>query len=134
MPNVTWVELMPFGSVVDTMVKANSVICHAGVGTIMTALQVGHTPVVVPRQARYGEHVDDHQLDIATRFAERSLVRCVTGNKDLVPLLSPRGRGHDSRIGKGSVELHAALTAAVVATSPRWRTGLPLRRRGDSGL
>ena len=128
MPNTTWVEFMAFEEVVDTMTKANSVVCHAGVGTIMTALQTGHAPVVIPRQANYGEHVDDHQLDIATRFAERGMVRCVTSETDLAPLLAPRGGNSDRQIGTGSMELRAAVSEAVAAEPshrhvvfPHWR-------------
>jgi UDP-N-acetylglucosamine transferase subunit ALG13 len=128
MPNTVWIEFMPYEEVVDTMAKADSVICHAGVGTIMTALKAGHTPVVIPRQAQHGEHVDDHQLDIATRFAERGLVRCVTIETDLAPLLTPRGENNGRQIGKGSAELRKAVLDAVAA-EPRGRLlGFPLRR------
>jgi UDP-N-acetylglucosamine--N-acetylmuramyl-(pentapeptide) pyrophosphoryl-undecaprenol N-acetylglucosamine transferase len=41
------------------------VICHAGVGSTMSALEHGQRPIVVPRSARHGEHVDDHQHDLA---------------------------------------------------------------------
>lgn len=129
MQNVTWIEFMPFDDVVDTMIKADNVICHAGVGSIMTALQVGHTPVVVPRLADHGEHVDDHQLDIATRFAERGLVRCVTTATDLAPLLTPRNIHDDRPIGKGSVALRAAVADAVtVGIASRTRRFVGLRR------
>ena len=124
MPNTTWVEFMPFEDVVDTMARADSVVCHAGIGTIMTALQAGHTPVVIPRQAHHGEHVDDHQLDIATRFAERGLVRCVTIETDLAPLLTPRNEDADRQIGKGSRELRAVVSSAVAA-GPRRRCAFP---------
>jgi UDP-N-acetylglucosamine transferase subunit ALG13 len=120
MPGTTWVELMAFDELVETMARAESVVCHAGVGTIMTALQAGHTPVVIPRQAQHGEHVDDHQLDIATHFAERGLVRCVTSETDLVPLLTARGENSSPRVGKGSVELRAVVAAAADA-EPRRR-------------
>lgn len=118
-PNTTWVEFMPFEALVDAMVQADSVVCHAGVGTIMTALQAGHTPVVIPRQAQHGEHVDDHQLDIAMHFAERGLVRRVTCERDLGPLLTPRREADDQRIGKGSVELRATVYNAVDARTHR---------------
>ena len=121
MPNTTWVEFMSFEDVVEMMDKADSVVCHAGVGTIMTALQAEHTPVVIPRRADRGEHVDDHQMDIASRFAERGLVRCVTPETDLVPLLEPRGENPDRRIGMGSTELRAAVSKAVAAKPGRRR-------------
>jgi UDP-N-acetylglucosamine transferase subunit ALG13 len=115
-PNTSWVELMPFEELVSTMARTDSVICHGGVGTIMTSMQAGHTPVVIPRQAQYGEHVDDHQMDIAARFAERGLIRCVTSETDLAPLLTSRGsEGEDRLIGKGSALLRAAVADAVAA-------------------
>jgi len=115
MPNTTWIEFLPFDELVATMASADNVVCHAGVGTIMTALQAGHTPVVIPRLAHHAEHVDDHQLDIATRFAERGLVRCVAFETDLAPLLTPRDENSNRRIGRGSVELRAFVSRAVTA-------------------
>lgn len=128
MPNATWVEFMPFQDVVDTMARAKSIVCHAGVGTIITALRAGHTPVVVPRQARHGEHVDDHQLDIATRFAERGLIRCVTSEIDLAPLFTPRNESENRQIGKGSTALRAAVSDAVASGSDRRHLNFSLRR------
>jgi UDP-N-acetylglucosamine transferase subunit ALG13 len=123
MPNTTWFELMAFDELVETMARADNVICHAGVGTIMTALQQGHTPVVIPRQARHDEHVDDHQLEIAMRFVERDLIRCVNSETDLAPLLVPRS-DTIQRIGKGSRELRATVLEAVAAGPNRGRFAL----------
>lgn len=45
--------------------RADVVISHAGVGTILELLDLGISPVIVPRRRARGEHVDDHQLQIA---------------------------------------------------------------------
>jgi len=119
MPHTTWVEFMPYEEVVATMTRVDSVVCHAGVGTIMTALKTGHTPVVIPRLAQHNEHVDDHQLDIATRFAERGLVRCVTTETDLTSLLTPRSETSGHQIGRGCAELRTAVAEAVAAKIDR---------------
>jgi UDP-N-acetylglucosamine transferase subunit ALG13 len=51
----------------DEQVRAaDVVVCHAGVGTLMRAWELGKYPVVVPRRRHRGEHVDDHQLQIAS--------------------------------------------------------------------
>ena len=42
---------------------------HAGVGSILTCLRLGRTPLVVPRQSRFGEHVDDHQVELTRALA-----------------------------------------------------------------
>jgi UDP-N-acetylglucosamine--N-acetylmuramyl-(pentapeptide) pyrophosphoryl-undecaprenol N-acetylglucosamine transferase len=48
--------------------KADVVVSHAGTGSILSALLAGKIPIVVPRTASTGEHVDQHQEDLA-RFA-----------------------------------------------------------------
>lgn len=40
-------------------------ISHAGVGTLLSALKLGKTVIAVPRYVRFGEHIDDHQTQIA---------------------------------------------------------------------
>lgn len=52
---------------------ADVVISHAGVGSALTALRCGKRPILVPREAWRGEHVDDHQIQIATELADRDL-------------------------------------------------------------
>ena len=34
-------------------------------------LQMGKVPIVVPRQKKYGEHVNDHQVDFCRKIEER---------------------------------------------------------------
>ncbi|WP_109776001.1 glycosyltransferase [Quadrisphaera granulorum] len=43
---------------------ADVVISHAGVGTLLTLLDLGLHPLMVGRRAHRGEHVDDHQADM----------------------------------------------------------------------
>lgn len=62
-------------------------ICHAGVGTILTGLKAGKKVIVVPRRAAFGEHVDDHQLEIAQSFARAGYVRAVEDVADLADAL-----------------------------------------------
>ena len=45
--------------------RADVVITHAGVGSVIGLIDSGIFPVVVPRRAAHGEHVDDHQQEIA---------------------------------------------------------------------
>lgn len=43
--------------------QARIVISHGGPSSFMMPLEMGKTPIVVPRQYQYGEHVNNHQLD-----------------------------------------------------------------------
>ena len=55
------------------MRSADLVIAHAGAGSAISAMRAGHRPVLVPRQARHGEHVDDHQVQIAAELGRLGL-------------------------------------------------------------
>ncbi|MBQ8555350.1 MAG: beta(1,3)galactosyltransferase EpsH [Clostridia bacterium] len=57
----------------DCMARADIVITHGGTGAIIRAVKLGKRVIVVPRLARYGEHVDDHQLQIMSMFDELQL-------------------------------------------------------------
>ncbi|NLL04352.1 MAG: beta(1,3)galactosyltransferase EpsH [Clostridiaceae bacterium] len=50
------------------MKKSDIVITHGGTGAIIGAVKAGKKVVAVPRLAKYGEHVDDHQLQILNQF------------------------------------------------------------------
>ncbi len=50
---------------------ARIVITHGGPASFIMPLQHGKTPIVVPRQQRFGEHINDHQLDFAKKVCER---------------------------------------------------------------
>lgn len=56
------------------MSKADIVITHGGTGAIIGAVKKGKKVIAVPRLARYGEHVDDHQLQLVGQFKELNLI------------------------------------------------------------
>ena len=73
-PGVTWRKFMEHDELMLNISSARGFFCHAGVGSVITSLMQEVTPVVIPREARFGEHIDDHQLDLAPRLEERGLV------------------------------------------------------------
>ena len=54
--------------------NASSIISHAGMGSIITALEYDKPLLVMPRFRKYGEVVNDHQLAIASRFEQLGLL------------------------------------------------------------
>lgn len=125
---VTWLQYMPYEDVMETMTNSDTVICHAGVGTIMTALRLGHLPVVIPRLQQYGEHVDDHQCDIAIRLAESGLVTYLRQGQPVPEINTRRTRpGDDDAIGAGE-RLRAAVARAI-DEGPTRRSGSGLIQR-----
>ncbi len=59
--------------------RADVVVAHAGAGIIASALQARKRPLVLPRLKRFGEHVDDHQLQLARKLDEMGLAVLVEG-------------------------------------------------------
>lgn len=64
---------VPYAEMVAAVAQADVVVAHAGAGAAMTALEAGRCPVLVPRSGALGEHVDDHQEQIADELARRGL-------------------------------------------------------------
>ena len=56
------------------MKSSTLVITHGGTGAIITAVKAGKKVIAVPRLAQYGEHVDDHQLQLLKQFDSMNLI------------------------------------------------------------
>lgn len=67
--------------------KARVIITHAGVGTITECLKKGKKVIVVPRLKKYGEHTNDHQLQITKEFALKGYILPVYDVKKLSTVL-----------------------------------------------
>jgi UDP-N-acetylglucosamine transferase subunit ALG13 len=76
----------------ERMRTASAIVAHAGMGTILTALELGKPLLVMPRRAELGEHRNDHQLGTAQRFAELGRVRVAFDETELPALLDELDR------------------------------------------
>ena len=63
--------------------RASLVVGHGGTGTILNALKFQIPIVVVPRRHSYGEHVDDHQVELAQRLVGNELIKVVYDIEEL---------------------------------------------------
>lgn len=62
-------------------------VTHSGVATIIESLKKDKPIIVMPRLAKYGEHVDDHQVQIADSFRDLNYIfECCEGD-DLAKLI-----------------------------------------------
>lgn len=67
-------DLVPRDELHRLVAAADVVVTHGGPATILEVRSLGKLPVVVPRDPRWGEHVDAHQLRFARRLGEMGLV------------------------------------------------------------
>ncbi len=58
----------------ERMSNADIVITHGGTGAIIGAVKKGKKVIAVPRLKKYGEHVDDHQLQLIKQFDGMNLI------------------------------------------------------------
>ena len=65
-----WERFLEAEAVRKYLNEAEIIVTHAGTASIMEALYLEKRVVAVPRYKRYGEHVDDHQTQIASRLSE----------------------------------------------------------------
>lgn len=67
----TWKKLFPYQKMVKLVDEARIVITHGGPSSFIMPLQVGKTPIVVPRKYEFNEHVNNHQVAFSKAVAER---------------------------------------------------------------
>jgi UDP-N-acetylglucosamine transferase subunit ALG13 len=139
---VQWFDYLPWDDLSQRMQEAEAVITHAGVGSTVTAIQSGKKPVLIPRLARFGEHVDDHQLQLAERFEARGL-GLVCGDSDDIraaaqdartspaPAVGGRRAGLSRAVARAASTPEGVLSSAAgpvrgrrrLRSGPRWRIG-----------
>ena len=54
--------------------KADLIITHGGVGSILSALKYNKKVIATPRLSKYNEHTNDHQKQIVKEFADRNYI------------------------------------------------------------
>ncbi len=54
--------------------KADLIITHGGGGSIFEALQLQKKVICVPRRKRYGEHINDHQMEIVLYLSQKKYI------------------------------------------------------------
>lgn len=64
-------KMMSFEEMQNTLKDARIVITHGGPSSFIEALQFGKVPIVVPRQEKYREHVNNHQVDFTELIEKR---------------------------------------------------------------
>jgi len=66
---------------------SNIIITHGGTGTIITALKKGKKVIAMARIAEFGEHVDDHQIQVVKELNKLRLIVSVESVLDLKAIL-----------------------------------------------
>lgn len=68
---IDYVQMEEFDQLMD---KADLIITHAGVGSIIAGLEKHKKMIVAAREKVYGEHVNNHQEQILENFSHRGYI------------------------------------------------------------
>lgn len=63
--------------------KADLIITHGGVGSIISSIKKDKKVIAVPRLEKYKEHVNDHQKDIVETFNQAGYIIGIEGVEQL---------------------------------------------------
>ena len=77
------IDLMPKEELEELQDKADLIITHGGVGSIISSLEKGKKVIAIPRLHKYSEHVNDHQKEIVEKFNSDG---CIIGINDVKEL------------------------------------------------
>lgn len=124
--------LLPYLEFLEVIRTSTVVVCQGGPGSVMDARRCGFVPIAVPRLARFGEVVDDHQVAFCRHAAEQGWARSVETEADLHRALD-LAVADPASLRCGPFESTAEATARelelrVEAMLARPRRGLHLRR------
>lgn len=94
--NCPYFRFIPFSESSNYIKRAKVVVSHAGIGTIITASKFGTPLVILPRRKKYGEHNNDHQLEIAKAIREKKGIFVTEDMDKLEDLLKEalKGKNH----------------------------------------
>lgn len=67
-PEMDFIDFTTYDEMTKLYEEASFIITHGGTGSITMGVKMGKKVIAVPRRMKYGEHNDDHQLEIVKQF------------------------------------------------------------------
>ena len=67
-------DLIPKEKLEELQEKANLIITHGGVGSIISSIEKDKKVIAVPRIHEFGEHVNNHQKEIVKDFNDKGYI------------------------------------------------------------
>lgn len=125
------VDFLEHDALQRAMARAAVVVCHGGPATILEARQHGHLPIVVPRDPKLREHVDDHQQRFVRRLAAAGMVALCESRESFTSALDLGVRqpsayavpvNRDRREAQAAVATVGRIVDELIAARRRRRT------------
>lgn len=75
--NAQWFKFKDIDDIKNYFRNADIIVAHAGAGTLLDALSFKKPVIAVPRLKKYGEHIDNQQLELTEVLAESGKIFAV---------------------------------------------------------
>jgi len=85
--HINTIDMLPPDEFDRLFISARLIVAHAGIGTIITAMQQQKPIIIFPRIAALGEHRNEHQLATAEKMKEAGWVYVANTKEELSELL-----------------------------------------------
>jgi len=97
--------------------EADVIVSHAGMGNILTALELSKSIIIFPRKAELNEHRNDHQISTAKKFTGHPSVFVVNDlasfSKALTDIALLQTDGSRKVVSSASIKLNEFLVSSV---------------------
>ena len=81
--NMEIFDFIPKDKMDELILEADLIITHGGVGSIVKGIKLNKKVIAVPRLQEYGEHVNNHQIQIIENFDSNGYIKGVFDLEDL---------------------------------------------------
>ena len=115
-----WSELLPYDQMLENVEKADIVITHGGPSSFIMPLQIGKIPIVVPRQKRYDEHVNNHQIQIVENFNMQGFIIGIKDVEELENAINKIPNFKPNKYKTNTQSRHMAKTVCLLFVE--WRS------------
>ena len=81
--NMKIIDFVSNNEIEKLELQADYIITHGGVGSIINSIEKGKKVIAVPRKHEYGEHVNNHQIQIIKDFTDKGYIIGIKNVEDL---------------------------------------------------
>lgn len=113
-----WSKLIAYNEMDNKIKEARIIITHGGPASFIAPLQIGKIPIVVPRQEKYEEHVNDHQVEFTKNVEKRNkniiLVYDIKDLKDEILNYEQTIKTMNSKLNNNNVRFNEKLEREII--------------------
>ena len=113
-----WSKLISYSEMDNEIKEARIIITHGGPASFIAPLQIGKIPIVVPRQEKYGEHVNDHQVEFTKNVEKRNkniiIVFDIKDLKDAILNYDKTIKTMNSKLNNNNVGFNKKLEKEII--------------------